>query len=126
MHPTGGYCSIDVDPGCVGGLPLPHLPPLTASSSPPPSACRSIYNLGPDAEVSLSFGCKVPGEGGEVVLEGASSFDAAVHLASISAGERLQRAQQAGKAHDSGAAAAAAAAAVTPAPSSGRRWHLFH
>lgn len=83
--------------------------------------------------MSLSFGCKVPG-GGEVVLEGASCFDAAVHLASISAGERLaKQAQVGGEPGCCGAGAAACAAqgqgassAAPPAAAPSRgRWRMF-
>ncbi|PRW20960.1 26S proteasome regulatory subunit [Chlorella sorokiniana] len=43
------------------------------------------------AELSLSFGCRLPGGQGEVTLEGSHAFGAAAFLASLSAGERQQR-----------------------------------
>ena len=52
---------------------------------------RRIFQLGEDEEIRLSFGCKLPNSSEEVTLEGSACFDAAVHLASLSAGQRLQR-----------------------------------
>ena len=64
---------------------------------------RRIFQLGEDEEISLSFGCKLPNSCEEVTLEGSACFDAAVYLASLSAGQRLQRQK------DQGVAAAATA-----------------
>ncbi|EFN56022.1 hypothetical protein CHLNCDRAFT_13478, partial [Chlorella variabilis] len=52
------------------------------------AAIRRIFGLAPDATVQLTFGCRLPDNSGEVTLEGSGSFDAAVHLAAISAGQR--------------------------------------
>ena len=66
---------------------------------------RRIFNLGPDVELALSFGCRVPGisvdrgdkgdgsedDEQELTLEGWDSFDAAVFCASLSAGSRKLR-----------------------------------
>ena len=64
---------------------------------------RCIFGLGQEDDIMLTFGCKLPNSTEEVTLEGSACFDAAVHLASLSAGQRLQRQK------DQGAAAAAAA-----------------
>ena len=53
---------------------------------------RRIFQLSESAELSLSFGCRLPNGQGEVTLEGAQAFGAAAFLASLSAGERVQRA----------------------------------
>ena len=99
------------------GIPRPMhapiTPPITAAS------CRRIYGLSRNDEVSLTFGCKVPSVGagfggGDITLEGSSSFSAAVELASISAGERMRRQQeQQEQQQQLGAAAGAATAGVT-------------
>lgn len=56
---------------------------------------RSIFGLGPNDSIQLSFGVKIPLPGGdasqETNLEGWAAYDAAVHLASISAGARQRR-----------------------------------
>lgn len=53
---------------------------------------RRIFQLSESAELSLSFGCRLPNGQGEVTLEGAQAFGAAAFLASLSAGERVQHA----------------------------------
>eukprot|EP00890_Picochlorum_soloecismus_P005840 jgi/Picsp_1/6257/NSC_03611-R1_protein len=52
---------------------------------------RRIFGLEETDAIQLTFGCRVPGSGQEVTLEGWESFDAAVHCAAISAGERELR-----------------------------------
>lgn len=120
--------------------PSQHPSDQSAAPATLPLLYRRIYGLSADAEVSLSFGCKVPG-GGEVVLEGASCFDAAVHLASISAGERMAKQRQAGGEPGCGGQAAcggstassgaerpaeqSGAAAPPAAPVSRGRWRMF-
>lgn len=77
--------------------PTPPTPP-THPPGPAPfpsSPCRRIYGLGEHEEVCLTFGCKLPDSAQEeICLEGSACFDAAVHLASLSAGERLRKRQQ--------------------------------
>lgn len=58
---------------------------------------RRLFGLRDDEPLSLSFGCRLP-EGGDITLEDAECFDAAVHLAAISAGARLKREREAGAA----------------------------
>lgn len=52
---------------------------------------RRIFGLQEDDTIQLTFGCKVPGSVHEVTLEGWESYDAAVHCASLSAGQREKR-----------------------------------
>ncbi|GAB4813230.1 hypothetical protein N2152v2_000276 [Parachlorella kessleri] len=54
---------------------------------------KAIFNLEDDESIALTFGCKVPGTGQEVTLEGFDAFDAAVHCASLSAGQRQAKAR---------------------------------
>lgn len=68
--------------GCLAHEHQHPLPDPAATSPPQPQS----------AELALSFGCRLPNGQGEVTLEGASAFGAAAFLASLSAGERLQRA----------------------------------
>jgi hypothetical protein len=56
---------------------------------------RQLFGLRGDEPLQLSFGCRLP-EGGDITLEDAECFDAAVHLAAISAGARLKREREAG------------------------------
>ncbi len=76
------------------------------------------------AELSLSFGCRLPNGQGEVTLEGAHAFGAAAFLASLSAGERMQRVagQPAApqQAQRDGPSSQQATAPAQPATS---RWH---
>lgn len=51
-------------------------------------ACPLLVQLGEHEQLALSFGCKAP-DGAELTLEGWESWDAAVHLASLSAGRRV-------------------------------------
>ncbi|PSC69552.1 Nitric oxide synthase-interacting [Micractinium conductrix] len=89
---------------------------------------RSIFGLAPDVEPHLTFACAVPGQPGNTIqLEGAACWSAALHLASISAGERLRRQAEidaaAAAPHECEAAAAeqavAAAAELEAAPAAG-------
>mmetsp|Transcript_11471 Transcript_11471/g.32088 ORF Transcript_11471/g.32088 Transcript_11471/m.32088 type:complete len:200 (+) Transcript_11471:1273-1872(+) len=56
---------------------------------------RRIFRLSADDELSLTFGCRVPGsvEAQELTLEGWGSFDAAVHCAALNAGARGEMVQ---------------------------------
>ena len=81
--------------------------------------CRRIFGLAPDATVQLTFGCRLPDNSGEVTLEGSGSFDAAVHLAAISAGQRLQRLKQQRQQEGTGEAAAPHEAPSNGEPGSG-------
>ncbi|KAK9815250.1 hypothetical protein WJX72_000688 [[Myrmecia] bisecta] len=49
---------------------------------------RGIFGLQGTDVISLTFGCKAPGSGEDLTLEGWASFDAAVHCAAIAAGQR--------------------------------------
>jgi hypothetical protein len=52
---------------------------------------RRIFGLAAADAVSLTFGCRIPEtSAADVTLEGWDSYDAAVHCASISAGQRLR------------------------------------
>jgi hypothetical protein len=53
---------------------------------------RRIFKLGAADAVTLTFGCRIPETAADVTLEGWDSYDAAVHCASISAGQRLRAA----------------------------------
>ncbi|CAK0785414.1 hypothetical protein CVIRNUC_008623 [Coccomyxa viridis] len=54
---------------------------------------RAIFDLQDDELLELNFGCKVPGSPGEEInLEGWDCYDAAVHCASICAGQRATKA----------------------------------
>jgi hypothetical protein len=55
---------------------------------------RSIFGLQESDDVSLSFGCKVPGAQSEITLDGWQAFDAAAFCAAVSAGQRLRGQQQ--------------------------------
>lgn len=68
------------------------LPPYNAIIHHDPALLPHAHSAAQSAELSLSFGCRLPGGQGEVTLEGAHAFGAATFLASLSAGERLQRA----------------------------------
>lgn len=76
---------------------------------------RRIFNLGPHEQLQLTWSCRLPGTGEELQLEGSEAFGAAAHLASLSAGQRLQREQAAGAA---AAAPAGAASTASPGPGS--------
>lgn len=77
---------------------------------------RQLFGLG-DEEICLTFGCRAPGSQDEVTLQGSTCYDAAVFLASLSAGQRkLSQDQQAGAGARQAAAAAQAAAAGQAAP----------
>lgn len=52
---------------------------------------RRIFGLKDDDAIQLTFGCRIPDSPHEVTLDGWSSFDAAVHCASLSAGQREKR-----------------------------------
>lgn len=56
---------------------------------------RRIFGLQDDDAIQLTFGCRIPECGQEVTLEGWDSYDAAVHCASLSAGQREKRQQSA-------------------------------
>lgn len=52
---------------------------------------RRIFGLEGHETIQLTFGCRIPDSRHEVVLEGWESYDAAVHCASLSAGQRQKR-----------------------------------
>lgn len=52
---------------------------------------RRIFGLEGHETIQLTFGCRIPDSRQEVVLEGWESYDAAVHCASLSAGQRQKR-----------------------------------
>eukprot|EP00879_Flechtneria_rotunda_P004060 GHRR01004303.1.p1 GENE.GHRR01004303.1~~GHRR01004303.1.p1 ORF type:complete len:398 (+),score=163.15 GHRR01004303.1:1263-2456(+) len=54
-------------------------------------ACRELFRLPDDVDISLTFGCKEPMSGTHLKLEGMGAFDAAVHCASVAAAERQQK-----------------------------------
>ena len=49
---------------------------------------RRIFQLSPLDQISLCFGCKLPGTQGDLSLQGFDAYDAAVYCASLSAGQR--------------------------------------
>lgn len=52
---------------------------------------RRIFGLKQDDAIQLTFGCRIPDSPHEVTLDGWNSYDAAVHCASLSAGQREKR-----------------------------------
>lgn len=52
---------------------------------------RKIFGLKEDDAIQLTFGCRLPDSPHEVTLDGWTSYDAAVHCASLSAGQREKR-----------------------------------
>jgi len=52
---------------------------------------RRIFGLQEDDAIQLTFGCRLPDSPHEVTLDGWTSYDAAVHCASLSAGQREKR-----------------------------------
>lgn len=67
---------------------------------------RKLLKLPESQEFDVIFHCKAPGSGDKLQLQGLGAFDAAVHCASVSSGQKAAAKQQSGEAAATNAPAA--------------------